>query len=878
MTISGSELRERFLDYFEKQAHTRVNSAPLLPQGDATLLFVNAGMVQFKDVFTGKEKRAYTKATSSQKCVRAGGKHNDLENVGRTARHHTFFEMLGNFSFGDYFKEEACKYAWEFLTKELGIDASRLTVTVFGGEDNLPADEEAEKIWHEVVGVPKENISRCGAKDNFWAMGDTGPCGPCTEIHYDRGKVEGVFGGDDPEGDQILEVWNLVFMQYERHADGSLTPLPAPCVDTGMGLERLAMVMNNCASNYDTDLLKPMLSHVAHAAGKTYTSSDNDDDVSLRVLADHSRTTAFMIADGILPSNEGRGYVLRRIMRRAIRHGSRLGFTDLFFHSVCDVAVAEFEKAYPELQEARTLIEKVVRNEEAAFRKTLDRGLLLFQESIADLHKGDALDGGLVHRLHETFGFPTDLTALLAEEKGLKIDWDSYKIAQAAHEKASAGALGLKGTSDLYKQLRQEHGPTTFTGDTNLQGQGKVLAVIQDDASVTRLAEGDTGIVLLDQTPFYGESGGQVGDSGQLHFDNGAAVVIDTQKEAELLLHKVKIKSGQLAPGTTVQSEANDDKRMHIRRHHSATHLLHSALRQVLGTHVTQKGSLVDENRLRFDFSHFEAMTAEELRQTEDLVNTWIINNDSSTAQIMPMDEAKQLGAAALFGEKYGDEVRVVTMGPASTELCGGSHVGSTGDIGLFKFVSEGPLAAGIRRVEALAGHKALQWVNQELNYLQSATTSLNIGSPLLPERVSKLQNEIKALKKELTSFQDQAASAKASQLASSAKDIGGVRVIVEKVEGLSGKELRGYADKLRDQLDSGVIVLGAQTAEDKCALLVAVTKDLTSKFHAGNMIKELAQHVGGRGGGRPDFAQAGGSEPSQLGKALDAVPALISA
>ena len=750
-------------------------------------------------------------------------------------------------------------------------------MTVFGGEDELPPDEEAERIWHEVVGVPKENISRCGAKDNFWAMGDTGPCGPCTEIHFDRGKVDGVFGGDDPEGDQILEVWNLVFMQYERHDDGSLTPLPAPCVDTGMGLERLAMVMNNCASNYDTDLLKPMLSFVAKAAGKTYGSSDADDDVSLRVLADHSRTAAFMIADGILPSNEGRGYVLRRIMRRAIRHGARLGFDDLFFHAVCDVAVAEFQNAYPELKEARTLIEKVVRNEEAAFRKTLDRGLLLFQESVAHLTKGDALDGALVHRLHETFGFPTDLTALLADEKELQIDWESYKKAKAAHEKASAGALGLKGTSDLYKQLRQEHGATPFTGDTDLKGGGHVLAVIHEDTLVTSLKEGQSGVVLLDQTPFYGESGGQVGDSGQLIFEGGTAIVTDTQKEAELLLHKVTIKTGELTNGTPVQAQANDDKRMHIRRHHSATHLLHSALRQVLGTHVTQKGSLVDENRLRFDFSHFEAMTEAELRATENLVNTWVIDNAASTAQIMPMDDAKKIGAAALFGEKYGDEVRVVTMGPSSTELCGGSHVRSTGDIGLFKFVSEGPLAAGIRRVEALAGQKALEWVNKELNYLNDATSALNIGSPLLPERILKLQNEIKILKKELTSFQDKAASAKASELVSAAKEINGTKVIIEKVEGLSGKELRGYADKLREQLDSGVIVLGAQTAEDKCALLVAVSADLTKRFHAGNMIKELAQHIGGRGGGRPDFAQAGGSEPGKLDNALASVETLLA-
>ena len=797
--------------------------------------------------------------------------------MGRTARHHTFFEMLGNFSFGDYFKEEACKYAWEFLTQELKIDATRLTVTVFGGEDGLPADEEAERIWHEVVGVPKARISRCGAKDNFWAMGDTGPCGPCTEIHFDRGKVDGVFGGDDPEGDQILEVWNLVFMQYERHGDGSLTPLPAPCVDTGMGLERLAMVMNNCASNYDTDLLKPMLDHVAQASNVTYRSSDGDEDVSLRVLADHSRTAAFMIADGILPSNEGRGYVLRRIMRRAIRHGARLGFNDLFFHSVCDVAVVEFQEAYPELTEARSLIEKVVRNEEAAFRKTLDRGLSLFQESTADLKQNDSLDGALVHRLHETFGFPTDLTALLAEEKGLNINWESYNEAQAAHEKASAGALGLKGTSSLYKELRQKHGATRFTGDQNLSGSGRVLALIRDDEEVDKLNAGETGIVLLDQTPFYGESGGQVGDTGKLTFANGHATVSDTQKEVDLLLHRVEVGAGELVAGDEATAEANDGNRTHIRRHHSATHLLHSALRQILGTHVTQKGSLVDENRLRFDFSHFEAVTAEQLQQTEDLVNRWILENQDSTVQVMPMDDAKKLGAAALFGEKYGDEVRVVTMGPASTELCGGSHVGKTGDIGLFKFVSEGPLAAGIRRVEALAGYKAMEWVNQEMSYLQAATAALNIGSPLLPERVGKLQTEIKNLKKELTSFQDQAASAKASELASSAKEIEGVRVIVEEVDGLSGKELRGYADKLRDQLGSGIIVLGAKTAENKCALLVAVSKDLTAKFHAGNMIKELAQHIGGRGGGRPDFAQAGGNEPEHLGSALASVPKLLS-
>jgi alanyl-tRNA synthetase len=882
MKITGDELRARFLSYFERQSHRRVASAPLLPQGDPTLLFVNAGMVQFKDVFTGREKRDYSRATSSQKCVRAGGKHNDLENVGRTARHHTFFEMLGNFSFGDYFKEEACKMAWEFLTEDLGMDKSRLTVTVFGGEGDLPADEDAERIWRDVVGVPADRISRHGAKDNFWAMGETGPCGPCTEIHYDRGQVEGTFGGDDPEGDQVLEVWNLVFMQFDRQPDGTLNPLPAPSVDTGMGLERLAMVMNGLASNYDTDLLFPFVKYTADKAGKTYTSSDGEDDVSLRVVADHCRTTAFLIADGVLPGNDGRGYVLRRIMRRAIRHGARLGFDQPFFDRCCLKVVDHFSASYPELEKARSLIEKVVRQEEETFRRTLDRGLALFAEATADLNKGDALDGGVVHKLHETYGFPTDLTEVLAGERELQIDWPAYEKAKKEHEEASSqGGLGLAGVDDLFKEIRNKLGATRFVGDAESTHSGKVISLLKgkDPVAVDALGEGDVGIAILDVTPFYGESGGQVGDTGMFTAGGNVVRVKDTGKAAELHLHQVEVEKGQLKVGDSVEARIDEDRRTAIRRNHSATHLVHAALRQILGDHVVQKGSLVDGDRLRFDFSHFEAITEAEMARIEDRVNQWVVANDANQTEEMGFDEAQEKGAMALFGEKYGDSVRVVQLGADSVELCGGTHVGRTGDIGAFKIISEGPLAAGIRRMEALTGPEAMMWVRHEVSALQSAARELSVGDLEVPERIARLKQELKAAEKEVQRLQQKAASAQAGESAASAREVDGIKVIAEELTpGTPAKAMRDYADKLRDQLGSGLVVLASATAEKKCALLVAMTPDLTKRLHAGKMVVELAAIVGGRGGGRPDLAQAGGSEPEKIHEVLAAVDGMIQA
>ncbi len=877
MSTSSIELRKRFLSFFENKGHKIVPSSPLLPKDDPSLLFVNAGMVQFKDVFTGKERRPYTRATSSQKCLRAGGKHNDLENVGRTARHHTFFEMLGNFSFGDYFKEDACLFAWDFLTKELGLDVSRLSVTVFGGEGNLPADEDAERIWRDVVGVPAHAISRKGAADNFWAMGDTGPCGPCTEIHYERGDMVANFGGDDSEGDRVMEVWNLVFMQYEKKADGSLIPLPAPSVDTGMGLERLCTVVNQLSSNYESDLLKPLVEATAQKSGKIYQASDSDDDVSMRVIADHSRATVFLLADGLFPSNEGRGYVLRRIMRRAIRHGAKLGFEKPFFHEICDHVVQLFAKVYPELEEVRALIAKVVLQEEEAFRRTLHRGLDLFADVTSHLKKGDRLDGAIVFRLHETYGFPPDLTTVLAEEKGLQINWESFEAAKLAHEKASSSELGLSYIADVYKELRDLLGATQFVGETAEKGTGKIVAILKNNTQVKQLNAGESGALIFDQTPFYGESGGQIGDNGSISLGKSFAEVFDTKKIADLHVHFVNVDKGTFSVGSTCTLEINKANREAIKRHHSVTHLLHSALRTVLGSHVTQKGSLVAVDRLRFDFSHFEPVTVDQINQVEDLVNTWILENNDTHAQQMSLDAAKKHGAMALFGEKYGDQVRVVEMGPHSTELCGGTHVHHTGDIGSFRITSEGPLAAGIRRIEAVAGFASIEHARKEQNYLRGLSALLSSPPADLEERVQRLVTDLKDTQKQIGLLQSKDISNHASEVAKNAVVINGVKVISERNDDLDSKSLQHYADKLRDHLQSGIVVLGSASGSDKCSILVAVTKDLSGKYHAGKMVSELAQIIGGKGGGRPDFAQAGGTKVERLDKALKHIGQLIN-
>lgn len=875
--VSSKELRSQFLSFFESKGHKVVASSPLLPKDDPTLLFVNAGMVQFKDVFTGKEKRPYTRATTSQKCVRAGGKHNDLENVGRTARHHTFFEMLGNFSFGDYFKEEACLYAWEFLTQVLKLDPSKMTVTVFGGEGTLPADDEAERIWRDVVGLPAHAISRKGAADNFWAMGDTGPCGPCTEIHYDRSAIKSTFGGDDAEGDTTMEFWNLVFMQFERKADGTLIPLPAPSVDTGMGLERLCTIINGYSSNYETDLLKPFVQKAATLSHKTYTASDSEDDVSMRVIADHSRATCFLIADGVLPSNEGRGYVLRRIMRRAIRYGSRLGLNQLFFHEVCGEVVQHMGSVYPELKTAAALIQKVVMLEEETFRKTLDRGLTLFQESSAHLARGQKLDGGLVFKLYETYGFPSDLTTILAEENGLEIDWPQFEAAKTAHEKASAGGLGLVGVDDVYKELSERLGATEFFGDRNIVAQGKVLALLKDGIEVSTLSAGESGGLILDKTSFYGEAGGQVGDSGFLENDHCRMLVQDTKKFGSSIVHMVTVEKGSVKASDLLTCRIDGDRRENIRRHHSVTHLLHAALRELLGSHVIQKGSLVAPDRLRFDFSHFEALTSTDIAAIEDLVNKWIMENAETHAEQMSLDEAKSKGAMALFGEKYGERVRVVEMGPHSTELCGGTHVHRTGDIGFFQITSEGPLSAGVRRIEALAGTLAAQHARKQFEQVKSLSQTLGVSADNLEGRANLLLEDLKSARREIEGWQSKAAAAKASQKVGHARVVNGVKVVTEQVESSGDmKALHDYADKLRDHLQSGVVVLGSETGDGKCSVLVALTKDLTSRYHAGKMVARLAEIIGGKGGGRPDFAQAGGTKPEALKQALEAVDSLL--
>ncbi len=894
MSNSGAELRSRFLSFFEKNGHYVARSSPLVPQGDATLLFTNAGMVQFKDVFTGRESRPYQRATSSQKCVRAGGKHNDLENVGRTARHHTFFEMLGNFSFGDYFKEAAIDYAWSFLTKDLGMDAKRLSVTVFAGDAQTPADDEAERFWRKIAGASIP-VTRCGAKDNFWQMGDTGPCGPCTEIHFDRGDVKGCFGGDDPAGDRIMEIWNVVFMQYERQADRSLRLLPAPSVDTGMGLERLAMVMGGFASNYDTDLLRPLLAFSEEKLSKKYGSTDGVDDVAMRVIADHARTTAFLVADGVLPGNLNREYVLRSIMRRAVRFGDRLGFKDVFFHDVVDRVVDLFTPAFPELAAARALLQKVVVNEEEAFRRTLSKGT----ERVAQLLSGGAtnapgsftapgvVSGAVVFDLKATYGFPPDLTALMLREQNLSWDEASFQAAEEAHGRASStDSFQQDGSADIWKTLRAELGPTLFTGyDAPAAAGVKVLAIVKDGTKLEHLGPGEQAFVVLDRTPFYGESGGQVGDMGHLRAEGEGLIVDvdDTKKQSELHLHAVAVKTGTLSVGTTVAAVVDNVQLDRVRKNHSATHLLHAALRKVLGDHVVQKGSLVDADRLRFDFAHFEALTRAQIDKVEDIVNDMVLENVATDVEQMAFDAAKQKGAMALFGEKYGDHVRVVafpslTQG-ASVELCGGIHVQRTGDIGLVKVVSEGPLAAGVRRIEGVTGKGALDWVRKTSTILTEAARNLKASVDDVPTRIEKMNESLKDAYAEIQRYKNKAQAAAASQASSSAVDVKGVKLLALRAEGIDPKGLRDYADKLRDQVGSGVVVVGVVDG-DKVTLLVALTADVAKagRLHAGRIIGELAAVVGGKGGGKPDLAQAGGTKPEMLDEALAKARSLVEA
>lgn len=868
--MKASEIRQRFVEYFERHAHTAVRSSSLIPHNDPTLYFVNAGMVQFKDVFTGNEARDYSRAVSVQKCLRVSGKHNDLENVGRTPRHHTLFEMLGNFSFGDYFKEEAIPFAWDFLTKDLGIDADRLWVTVF------EEDDEAFAIWRDKVGVPEARIQRLGAKDNFWSMGPTGPCGPCSEIFFDHGDAidPGNDGGPATDSDRYVEIWNLVFMQFEQHADGSRTNLPKPSIDTGSGLERVAAVMQGVYSNYDTDLIQPIVQAVAEAAGVAYGAGE-ESDTALRVIADHSRAAAFLIGDGVMPSNEGRGYVLRRVMRRAIRFGLKLGFEDkAFFHIATNAVIANFAEAYPELSQRQTFIDEVVRAEEERFRTTLARGMKLIEAEIDKAGQGGTIDGETAFDLYQTYGFPKDLTVLIAEEHGVGVDEAGYESALQA-EKAR-GRAGWKGSGEeavgqLWFQIAEESGETVFSGYDRDEDVATVVAAVRlgdggEFEAVDALKAGDRGVLLLDRTPFYAESGGQVGDAGRILGGGLVVKVSDTTKASGLHLHRVTVEQGSVSAGDDVRAVVDGGRRDHTRRNHTATHLLHAALRDVLGEHVTQKGSLVGPDRLRFDFSHLKPMTADELQQVENLVNQRVLANTSLTTDLMDLDDAKAAGAMALFGEKYDDRVRVVSVPGFSVELCGGTHVHATGDIGLFRIVQEAGVAAGVRRIEAQTGMNSLAVVREQTALLEEAAAAAKAPVESLPTAIAKLQEERKNLQRELDALKRELAAAAAGDLLSDAREIGGVKVLAAEYDG----DLKEQADRLRDQLGTALVVLFANDA-GSVRMVAAATKDIAGKrVHAGKIIQAVAPLVGGRGGGRPDMAQGGGSDASGIQAAID--------
>ena len=855
-----AELRQAFIDYFVSNGHQPVPSSSLVPEDDPTLLFVNAGMVQFKNVFLGRETRAYSRATSSQRCVRAGGKHNDLENVGYTARHHTFFEMLGNFSFGDYFKREAIGYAWEFLTGTLGLSPDRLWVTVFD------EDDEAADIWLNEIGVDPARFSRIGAKDNFWSMGDTGPCGPCTEIFYDHGEEVpgGPPGTPDEDGDRYIEIWNLVFMQYNRDRSGELTPLPKPSVDTGMGLERLAAVMQGVHSNYEIDLFQ----HLIRAAAKA-TGQDSLESKSLRVIADHIRSSAFLIVDGVMPSNEGRGYVLRRIIRRAIRHGYQLGQRQPFFHGLVDALVEVMGDAYPELVEARDQVVRVLQHEENRFAETLEQGMKILDEAIGAL-SGDTLPGGIVFKLYDTYGFPADLTADIARERGLKLDMDGFeKEMRGQRERARAAS---RFDADQSASVTLE-GETDFTGYTRLRDEATVIAVLRDGASVDALSEGEQGVVVLDKTPFYAESGGQAGDRGVLRGESATFEVDDTRKQGGSVFgHIGEMASGELRVGDKVWAEVDPEVRQATALNHSATHLLHAALRRLLGEHVQQKGSLVDAERLRFDFSHFEPLTAGRLSEIERLVNAEIRRNHAVETRLMSLEDAKASGAMALFGEKYAGQVRVLRMGDFSVELCGGTHVKAVGDIGLFKIVQESGIASGVRRIEAITGDAALRWIEDEEARLARIAGVVKAGRDELEDKVVQLVERSRRLEKELDRLKAKLAAAAGSDLASQAVEVDGARVLAAQLDGVDVKALRETLDRLKDKLGSAIIVLGAAN-DGKVSLVAGVTKDLTARVRAGDLVKSVAEQVGGKGGGRPDMAQAGGNRPEALPEALAGVP-----
>jgi len=865
--MKTAQIRQKFLDFYASKEHTIEPSSSLVPHNDKTLLFVNAGMVPFKDVFSGLEKRPYTRAVSCQRCVRAGGKHNDLENVGYTARHHTFFEMLGNFSFGDYFKREAIQYAWEFLTVELGLPKEKLWVSVF------EEDDEAEAIWVNEIGFPKNRISRCGAKDNFWQMGDTGPCGPSSEIFYDHGEqiAGGPPGHADEDGDRYIEIWNLVFTQYDKQEDGYLKPLDAPCVDTGMGLERLAAVLQHKNNNYDTDGFQSLVKSVVDLTSKS--SGIKQDNASVRVIADHIRSTAFMIVDGVIPSNEGRGYVLRRIIRRAIRHGHKIGIDKVFFYKLAPVLALELKQVYPELKLALANVEKVLKREEERFAQTLDQGMGILEEAIVNLKDGE-IDGETVFKLYDTFGFPVDLTADVARERNLTIDMPGFE-AEMTKQRDRARSAGDFKTTQKGVDITQE---TEFLGYQQLDNTTSVQALIKDGELVDFIEAGDHAIIVLVQSSFYAESGGQIGDSGTLSNNDIKFDVNNTQKQKTgAFEHHGSVSNGVIKVGDVLEAKVDVRKRKRIARNHSATHLLHAALRGVLGETVTQKGSLVDSDKLRFDFSHDEIIAKADLDKIEAMVNRRILGNSMVHTDVTDIETAKKKGAMALFGEKYGDTVRVLSMGKNdfSVELCGGTHVNQLGDIGLFRITSEGGIAAGVRRIEAMTGYDAYLFDKQiegSLGAIAQMTKTSNSGAV---EKVTQLIKQQKELEKQIATFQKQLASNQGDDLVGQAQEVNGVKLLSTVVKGVSGKDLRDIADKLKDKLGSAVVVLAA-VSEDKVALVAGVTKDLTDKYQAGKILNHVAQQVGGKGGGRPDMAQGGGTDPSSLGSALASVKDLI--
>ena len=861
--MTTNELRKAFLDFFRDKDHEVVASSPLVPGNDPTLLFTNAGMVQFKDVFLGSDKRKYNRATTSQRCVRAGGKHNDLENVGYTTRHHTFFEMLGNFSFGDYFKREAIQYAWEFLTETLNLEPSRLWVTVYKD------DEEAAQIWLNEMKVDPERFSRLGDKDNFWAMGDTGPCGPCSEIFFDHGpSIEGgPPGTPEEDGDRYIEIWNLVFMQYDRNADGELVPLPKPSVDTGMGLERIAAIMQGVHSNYQVDVFANLIEATAKTLGVK-----NDGSNSLNVIADHLRAIAFLIVDGVLPGNEGRGYVLRRIMRRAIRHGNKLGARGSFANKLIAPLVQEMGDAYPELVKAQAHVEMVMAKEERRFAETLEQGMEMLEGAIADL-SGTQIPGDVVFKLYDTYGFPVDLTADIARERGLSVDQSGFEEAMSGQRDRGRAASKFRaiGGDDIKTDLE-----TTFLGYEGTEASCEVVALFNDGKPVDQLSVGDDGAVILATTPFFGESGGQVGDTGVLSTGDNSFTVVDTQKSGKARVHYGSVQAGELRVGDKVEAHVDAERRQAIRLNHSATHLMHAALRTVLGEHVQQKGSLVAPDRLRFDFSHFEPVSAEQLTEIEDMINDQIRRNVAADTKVMSYDAAVASGAIALFGEKYDDEVRVLNFGGFSVELCGGTHVDRTGDIGIFKITHETGIASGVRRVEAVTGKGALEWLNARRQILDGIAGQLKSQPDKVATKIDHLVKRNKDLEKELAAAKQALLTGGSVDRSDDAEEIGGIKVLAARIDGADAKTLRDAVDRYKDKLGSAIVVLGS-VDNGVVRLAAGVTKDNTDRIRAGDLIKPIAEQVGGKGGGRPDFAQAGGNNPEALDAALSSVSAWVA-